>query len=170
MPAVSIQQSLHHRSRHPLWLSEWILSGGHGETRGHVHQWVRLLLCLTHKSICSAHGHTWALQDHCCLTYYTTSEADIANSLIFHNYMRSRHLLWFIIRHINLWASLRVLWLPHPCLGIWGAVSNNAATLHRLFIQAKMCFVCWRQYVAMQDGAQSEARTQPPCSTETLCK
>lgn len=42
MSAVSTQQSLHHRGCHTLRLSQRLLPRWHGQTGGHVHQWVTL--------------------------------------------------------------------------------------------------------------------------------
>lgn len=42
-----------------------------------------------------------------------------------------------------------------PCLGVLGAVSNNAATFLRLSIEVNLCLACWRDNIAMQDEAHS---------------
>ena len=50
MSAMSAQQSLHHRGRHPVWLSERLLPRRHGQTGGHVHEWVSLFLSDKYKT------------------------------------------------------------------------------------------------------------------------
>lgn len=46
-----------------------------------------------------------------------------------------------------------------PCLGIWGAVSNNTATILRLSIEENMSSVCWRGlYCYARRGTESEKR------------
>lgn len=85
------------------------------------------------------------------------SVVDIADSPISHHWIKGQYLLWFIIPTLISCTLFRASapQCSRPCLGIWGAVSNNTATLLRLSIEVNMCLACRRGYIAMQDEAQS---------------
>lgn len=93
------------------------------------------------------------------LTYYSTSAVDSTGSPIFPHWIKGQYLLWFIIPSIilcNLFKASLLQWF-HPCFGVWGAVSNNTATILRLPVDVNVCFVCLeRPYCYARRGTYFE--------------